>query len=66
MFLQNKKYIKEILFIIPFKTGKIYTYRNTVYQYISDSKHGQGRRIKMRCPVKVLTGIFHPILLSAF
>ena len=26
----------------------------------------QGRRIKMRCPVKVLTGIFHPILLSAF
>lgn len=27
---------------------------------------GQGRRIKMRCPVKVLTGIFHPILLSAF
>uniref|UniRef100_UPI003562EF1C hypothetical protein n=1 Tax=Bacteroides sp. HPS0048 TaxID=1078089 RepID=UPI003562EF1C len=25
----------------------------------------QGRRIKMRCPVKVLTGIFHPILLSA-
>lgn len=37
MFLQNKKYIKEILFIIPFKTGKIYTYRNTVYQYISDS-----------------------------
>ena len=40
MFLQNKKYIKEILFIIPFKTGKIYTYRNTVYQYISDSKHG--------------------------
>ena len=40
MFLQNKKYIKEILFIIPFKAGKIYTYRNTVYQYISDSKHG--------------------------
>ena len=40
MFLQNQKYIKEILFIIPFKTGKIYTYRNTVYQYISDSKHG--------------------------
>ena len=29
-------------------------------------KVNQGRRIKMRCPVKVLTGIFHPILLSAF
>jgi len=39
MFLQNKRYIKEILFIIPFKTAKIYTYRNAVYQYISDSKH---------------------------
>ena len=25
----------------------------------------QGRRIKMRCPVKVLTGIIHPRLLTA-
>lgn len=38
MFLQNKKYIKEILFIIPFKTGKIYTYRNTVYQPVGGIK----------------------------
>jgi len=43
MFLQNKRYIKEILFIIPFNTGKIYTYRNAVYQYISDSKHAVRR-----------------------
>ena len=46
MFLQNKKYIKEILFIIHIKTGKIDTYRNTVYQYISDSKHGRADALK--------------------
>lgn len=46
MFLQNKRYIKEILFIIPFNTGKIYTYRNAVYQYISDSKHARADALK--------------------
>lgn len=40
MFLQNKRYIKEILFIIPFKTDKIYTYKDTVYQHINDTKQG--------------------------
>ncbi len=43
MFLQNKKYIKEILFIIPFKTDRVYTYRNTIYQYISNIK----QRVRM-------------------
>ncbi|EOA54205.1 hypothetical protein HMPREF1214_04169 [Bacteroides sp. HPS0048] len=52
------------------KNGKT-TFALQLADYLSTLKRvlyisGQGRRIKMRCPVKVLTGIFHPILLSAF
>ena len=42
------------------------SYRFTCTSKTTLHTEAQGRRIKMRCPVKVLTGIFHPILLSAF
>ena len=46
MFLQNKRYIKEILFIIHFNTDKIYTYMNALYKYISDSNPDRADALK--------------------
>lgn len=48
---------------LPCKTTVLYNYKMYSSHVLPPC---QGRRIKMRCPVKVLTGIFHPILLSAF
>lgn len=60
----SRKYIILIAYLLAIGLSSVAQQVRPVYPVKPLTQ--QGRRIKMRCPVKVLTGIFHPILLSAF